>query len=171
MAERLAFATRARLVGAAQTVQAAGGRLRHPREVLALKEQALSASGRALNLAAAQHLRASDHALARIDAARRLPAASVRKPDDLERRLAHAGALLNSYSYERVLDRGFVLVRGPDGPVTEADQATPGLDVTLHFKDGKRRGAKIDGDTPPKKAPVRRKKPTPPAESGQGSLL
>ena len=149
--------------------------LRHPREVLALKAQAVLSGGRALDQAARQHVRTAEHALARVDAGRRLPAASARKLDDLARRLRHAGALLDSYSYERVLDRGFVLVRGPDGPVTEAAQATPGLGVTLQFKGGESRGAVIDGATPVKrkKAPAKRKKAVPPAGSdgGQGRLL
>ena len=170
--ERLAFALRASLVGAAQAVQATAGRLRHPREVLEFKAQTLVASGRALDQAARQHLRAADHALARVDAARRLPVASVRRLDDLERRLGHASALLDSYSYERVLDRGFVLVRGPDGPVTEAAQATPGLAVTLQFKGGESRGAVIEGEAPakPKRTQASPKKP-PTEGNGQGRLL
>ncbi len=172
--ERLAFALRARLVGAAQTVQTVAAKLRHPREVLELKAQSLAASGRALDQAARQHLRTAEHSLGRVDAGRRLSVASVRRLDDLERRLGHASALLDSYSYERVLDRGFVLVRGPDGPVTEAAQATPGLGVTLQFKDGESRGAVIAGEAPvkPKQAPARRKKTPPPSGGGdQGRLL
>jgi exodeoxyribonuclease VII large subunit len=171
--ERLMLALRATLVGAAQAVQATAGRLRHPREVLALKEQAVVASGRALDQAAQQHLRNGEHALARLDAGRRLPVSLTRRLDDGERRLAHASALLESYSYERVLDRGFVLVRGPEGPVTDAAQATPGLGVTLQFKDGESRGATIDGEAK-KKAPA---KPTKPksamqvTDNGQGRLL
>ena len=172
LTERLAFALRARLIGAAQAVQATAGRLRHPREVLALKEQAVLGSGKALDQAARQHLRTTEHALARVDAARRLPVASVRRLDDLERRLGHASALLDSYSYERVLDRGFVLVRGPEGPVTVAEQATAGLAVTLQFKGGKSRGAVIDGDAGGKAPAAKRKKPAPPTDgTGQGRLL
>jgi exodeoxyribonuclease VII large subunit len=173
LTERLAFALRAWLVGAAQGVQATAGRLRHPREVLELKAQAVLSNGRALDQAARQHLRTAEHALARVDAGRRLPVASARKLDDLERRLGHAAALLDSYSYERVLDRGFVLVRGPDGPVTEAAQATPGMGVTLQFKNGESRDAVIDGQTRAKRKPAPRKKPAPPANDGgnQGRLL
>jgi exodeoxyribonuclease VII large subunit len=172
LTERLAFALRARLIGAAQAVQATAGRLRHPREVLALKEQAVLGSGKALDQAARQHLRTTEHALARVDAARRLPVASVRRLDDLERRLGHASALLDSYSYERVLDRGFVLVRGPEGPVTVAEQATAGLAVTLQFKGGESRGAVIDGDAGGKAPAAKRKKPAPPTDgTGQGRLL
>ncbi len=174
LTERLAFALRAGLVGVAQAVQAAAGRLRHPREVLELKAQAVQSNGRALDQAARQHLRTAEHALARVDAGRRLPVASARRLDDLEQRLGHASALLDSYSYERVLDRGFVLVRGPDGPVTEAAQATPGLGVTLQFKGSETRDAVIAGEAPVKRkrAPAKRKKPASPSGGGgQGRLL
>ncbi len=171
LTERLAFALRARLTGAAQTVQATAAKLRHPREALALKAQSLAANSRALSLAAQQSVRGNEQTFARIDAGRRLPLALTRRLDDTEQRLNHAVALLDSYSYERVLDRGFVLVRGPDGPVTEAAQATPGLAVTLEFKGGESRGATIDGKAPAKRAPARRKKTSGPRNGGQGRLL
>jgi exodeoxyribonuclease VII large subunit len=170
LTERLGLALRAVLVSAAQHVRAAAGSLRHPREVLELKGQTLTACSRALDQAARQQLLAAEHSVARIDAARRLPAALARNMDDAERRLAHAGALLGSYSYERVLDRGFVLVRGPDGPVTSAAEATPGLAITLQFRGSETRGATIDRDsepsglTKPKRNPKRR-------DGRQGRLL
>jgi exodeoxyribonuclease VII large subunit len=181
--ERLSLALRAILVGADQALRATAARLRHPREVLTLKEQALRADSRALGAAIRQHQRAADHAIARLDAGRRLPAALTRRLDDAERRLAHAGALLQSYSYERVLERGFVLVRGPDGPVTEAAQAVPGLAVSLHFQGGESRGATIDGGatasasggssptTAESAATARQLRPRARRDGRQGSLL
>jgi len=142
-AERMALALRGRLVEAAQGLRAAAARLRHPREVLALHGQALAAQGRALDRAAEQAVRDANHALARVDATRRLPRAAGRALDDAAQRLAHAGSLLESYSYERVLDRGFVLVRGDEGPITDAADATPGLAVTLQFRENQTREAVI----------------------------
>lgn len=61
------------------------------------------------------------------------------------RRVEHAGRMLETLSFERVLDRGYAVVRGADGaPVTSAASLTPGQSVTLHLRDG-RRGAKIEG--------------------------
>lgn len=85
------------------------------------------------------------------------------------RRLSHASALLESYSYERVLDRGFALVANADGsPVTSVAQAKPGSDVTIQFSDG-RAGARIAGTAPP--AAPKRKKKSDPDDDAQGSLL
>ena len=51
--------------------------------------------------------------------------------------LAHAGTLLGSYSYERVLERGFALVRDAAGtPVTSAEAVVPGQSLTIQFADG-----------------------------------
>ncbi len=169
-AERLALTLRGYLVNAAQNVRASAARLRHPREILALHGQSLTAQSRALDRAADQAWRGADHALARVDAARRLPLAAARAIDDAERRLEHTGALLQSYSYERVLDRGFVLVRGPDGPVTDAADATPGLAVTLQFRDNQTRDAIIQGEAEPK-TPARKKHAAKSRDGRQGSLL
>ncbi len=52
-------------------------------------------------------------------------------------RLAGQAALLNSFSYERVLDRGFVLVRDVGGePLTKVADASPGQEIVLQFGDG-----------------------------------
>jgi exodeoxyribonuclease VII large subunit len=96
---------------------------------------------------------------------------------DLGRRLARAGdqaanrarddltrldRLLESYSYERVLDRGFVLVRDRSGaPVTRASTLPGGERISLRFADGERT-ALAEGE-------AKRKAGKPKAE--QGSLL
>ena len=87
--------------------------------------------------------------------------------DLLERRteaLVNCAALLDSYSYEHVLKRGFALVRGPkDEPLTSAAAVSTGLNVSLQFHDGRIAATTTDG-TAPKKKPVA----LPPK---QGSLL
>ena len=100
-----------------------------------------------------------------------MPQASERRLAEAERGLAHVSALLESYSYERVLERGFVLVRGPEGPVTQAEQATPGLEVALQFQGGEQRAARIEGEAPVK-AKASPKRPRRKANDGrQGELL
>ncbi len=65
-------------------------------------------------------------------------------------RVKAAGQLLESLSYERVLDRGFALVRGADGEALLAAVATaPGQVVSIHFADGDV-GAVISGDGAPR---------------------
>jgi exodeoxyribonuclease VII large subunit len=86
--------------------------------------------------------------------------------DLVERRadaLAGCAALLDSYSYEHVLKRGFALVRGDeDQPLTSAAALSPGMAVSLQFHDARAR-ATIDGATPKRKPAKEEKK--------QGSLL
>ncbi len=85
------------------------------------------------------------------------------------RSVAHLGQLLESFSYERVLDRGFALVTAADGrAVTSVAALSPGADVNIRLKDGTA-GARIAGG-----AAQARKKPKKTPDGGddpQGSLL
>ena len=83
---------------------------------------------------------------------------------DRTNRLRHAADLLASFSYERILERGFALVQDRLGHVVTSSEALrPRQQVSLRFADG-RAGATIDAD-----AQLRR----PPARTGddQGKLL
>ena len=54
-------------------------------------------------------------------------------------RLSQASRLLEASSFQRVLDRGFALVTGPDGQVMRSkDDYADGTDVTIRLKDGQR---------------------------------
>jgi len=90
---------------------------------------------------------------------------------DRRSRLSQAGSLLESFSYERVLERGFALVSDPDGgSVTSADQISAGDQVEVHFHDGSH-PMTVDGGGRPTKRPA--KKPSKPKspDDRQGSLL
>ena len=77
---------------------------------------------------------------------------------DLAGRLEAQARLLDSYGYQQVLERGFVLARDDAGrPVTSAAQATPGKGLALRFADGERH-ATVD------RAPRRRKPGAPEAQ-------
>ncbi len=87
------------------------------------------------------------------------------RPDHLTRailrhrdRLAHAGRLLRSYSYQSVLERGFALVRGADGTMIRSAAAiATGDNLSIRFADGDI-GAIADGtDTARPVQPGRRK--------------
>jgi exodeoxyribonuclease VII large subunit len=79
-------------------------------------------------------------------------------------RLRHAAALLGSFSYERVLERGFALVQDRLGHVVTSVKALrPRLQVSLRFADGKA-GATIDGDASATRATRR-------SDADQGTLL
>lgn len=92
------------------------------------------------------------------------------------RALKQAADLLKSYSYERVLERGFVLVTDTQGlAVDSVDMLNPGMDVRLGFHDGKA-GATVNevkgprGGSGEKKRRTRKSKPGS-ADSRQGKLL
>jgi exodeoxyribonuclease VII large subunit len=122
----------------------------------------LEAGGKALVLSAARSRERLGDALARGRASldRDLAARKAQ--------IAGLSKLLDSVSYQRVLERGFALVADDAGkPIVSAAGAKPGSAVTLAFADGKI-GATLDGAAPkpPAKAAA---KPAPKAD--QGSLL
>ena len=83
-------------------------------------------------------------------------------------RLAGAGKLLEAYSYQGVLERGYALVSDTDGKVVrKAAPLKSGQAVNLTFSDGKR-GAVIDGKSTQKR---RVKKPKLQTEKIQGDLF
>ena len=108
-----------------------------------------------------------DHAASRLAGeARALATAAQATLRDRAARLQHAAALLEGLSYQRVLERGFALVRGAaDHPVTSAKALSAGMAVSLRFHDGEA-GATVTGTG----RKPRRAKPKP-GDDGQGSLL
>lgn len=68
---------------------------------------------------------------------RRAEFAYVRRLKTEEDRLTGTGKLLDANSFERVLERGFALVRDESGvPVKSAGETREGQTVTLRFRDG-----------------------------------
>ncbi len=110
------------------------------------------------------------HARSQIDHVTRALEPAVRaRLRDGRNRLERAADLLRSASYERVLERGFVLVRdAADSPVMTRLGLQPGMDLTLHFRDGDA-GVTVGNGGPrkPSKGSPRKR----PAGDDQGSLL
>jgi len=74
------------------------------------------------------------------------------------RRLDRAGKLLDAYSYQGVLDRGYALVRDEAGAVIRSkSKTTEGQSVSLTFADGEV-GVVIDGKAVPKARPKPKRK-------------
>mgnify|MGYP001161237322 FL=1 len=92
-------------------------------------------------------LRKPDHILSRGGerlalGSRQLVRALCESMEQRERLLSQTSALLESYSYERVLERGFALVADPEGkPVTSAKALKPGDQVALRFAEGEANAA------------------------------
>ena len=91
---------------------------------------------------------------------------------DRQSDLSRLSQLLESYSYERVLDRGFTLVTDAgDKPVTSAKELGVGDGVNVRFKDGTV-GMAVTGSKAPKSASKPLKKPSSGnPDDRQGSLL
>ena len=130
--------------------------LPHPRQLLAVKAEQLTGPA------------------ARIDYLRpRLLTERRQEVDGLNR-------VLESVSYKKVLQRGYAVVRGPQGAITKPDDVTPGLALELEFASG-RAAATGGSDQPvsstpaapaakPAAKPAARKKKTS-SDDPQGSLL
>ncbi|HEY0835638.1 MAG TPA: exodeoxyribonuclease VII large subunit [Azospirillum sp.] len=168
-AERLVMAAGAFVERRRVRVSDLGAKLRHPREKLADARARLTLESRALDAALRHAAMAARGTFDRV-AGRLSLRTATRKIDDGNRRLADLGPrvergygkdlderaarvralgqLLESYSYEGVLKRGYAVVRGADGkPLTGVAGATPGLAVGLQFHDGTA-AATIKGGAP-----------------------
>lgn len=118
-----------------------------------------------------------DHERSRVQGEGRALAAAMRaRIETSRRRLDHAAALLESYSYQRVLERGFVLATDPAGhAVTSARGLKPAMRLALHFHDGKADVAVAGTDGSPgpgaSTSPARRRRAQGRRSDDQGTLL
>lgn len=97
--------------------------------------------------------------------AARLAPAFERLLEQRRERLNSLGKLLGSYSYKNVLDRGFALVTDAAGRIVRSKaRVGPGDLLTIEVADGQI-GATVAG------APVIRRKPQPPTDSGEQESL
>ncbi|ARJ66681.1 exodeoxyribonuclease VII large subunit [Magnetospirillum sp. ME-1] len=173
-AERLANAPRILLERRRAELDRLGARLRHPREQLAEAGHKLTALSTRLDHAmktvtAAERAANERRALQLEQSAARLIQSLPRLLDDKAKRVAHAGQLLESFSYRKVLERGFAVVRDEHGaPVTSVTAAKPGTALGVEFADGKA-GVRVEGAAPPPAPKTHRKPATP--DGRQGSLL
>ncbi|MBU0725852.1 MAG: exodeoxyribonuclease VII large subunit [Alphaproteobacteria bacterium] len=167
---------------------ARAARLTHPRHLLVAKTRELTAQDRALDQAMATVLERQRGRQERLAARLRpqLVAAELRDGREklgraaadldatLARRLRTAsdrlearGRLLESFSFKKVLERGFVVVRDAgERPITLASATEAGQAVALEFRDGK--VSAVVGATAAKR-PAPTTRPTKPMD--QGSLL
>ncbi len=108
------------------------------------------------------------------NAARSLHSAQTNRISALTARLEQAGRLLQSFSYDKTLERGFALLRDGEGNViTRAAQTSNGGEYHLKFADDQidvtrtDQGKKPSSPAKPKPAPKTQAKPT----DNQGSLF
>lgn len=141
-----------------------------PRALMQAKAQDLNVLAAKLNLARfARDIERQSKDMSQLQA--RLARAASRAYGDARNTLAALAARLDSVSPQRVLERGYAMVTGPDGmPMTSVADAAPGLQIGLSFFDGKVT-AHVDGPAGDGVAsrPATRKKPGPSGQ--QGSLF
>lgn len=146
-----------------ERVVSLAARLGDPQKLLQIKTQAADHAIHRLDAAFDKTVQARIAKLDRLSAALRHPrqivedagrrlseraerlirAAQTITPDKA-RTLTATVRVLDSLSFERVLDRGFVVVRDAAGtPVSNADALAKGSDITLEFRDKKHRTATV----------------------------
>ena len=112
--------------------------LPHPRARLATARQALDHYGHRAVRAATTLFKQSGGQYRSLSP-RLSPASLERRTRRYHEGLDAAGRHLESLSYKRTLERGFVVVRGADGhAITQAAKLMAGQQVTLEFGDGER---------------------------------
>ncbi len=100
----------------------------------------------------------------------RLDRCATAHVERLGRDLANCGKLLESFSYERILERGFALATDSAGrPVQAAAETRQGMALKLRFRDGTAGAVVTDSPSPKKALPDKSAKPV--APSKQGTLL
>ncbi|MBI3445113.1 MAG: exodeoxyribonuclease VII large subunit, partial [Magnetospirillum sp.] len=173
-AERLGNAPRILLERRRAEMETLAARLRHPRERLAEGGHKLTTLAARLDHAlksalATERSALEKHALRLEQSGNRLIQVMPRLLADRRQRLDHVGQLLESFSYRKVLERGYAVIRDGHGlPVTSATEAKPGAALVVEFADGKT-GIRVEGSPPPPAPKPHRKPGTP--DGRQGSLL
>ncbi|MBI3711016.1 MAG: exodeoxyribonuclease VII large subunit [Proteobacteria bacterium] len=170
-AERLHLAFANLRANRAARLAELAARLPHPRQVLERAKDALRDRLARLRASRGGQLRAIGDIRARLGELSQRSAGAMRRAGEQRRdRLKGLGQLLDSLSYERVLERGFVLVHDQAGhPVTSAAAPKAGDALALRFRDGEV-GVRVEGESGAgrKKTAL---KDAPRSATRQGSLL
>lgn len=171
--DRLGNAMRGPFEARMATIARLAAALKDPQEQLALARQRLEHVGQSLLQAIDTSWSTMRFRYSGLTPSIRLDNGIQRAMADAASRLDHADELLGSLSYERVLERGYVVVRDNAGAsVTRIAAAVPGSDVIVQFFDGEA-GATIhsnDGDATKRPSKTKRiRKPSP--DDSQGTLL
>ena len=152
-----------------------GFRLPTPGQHLEQEAVRLGAAVQALRVQRGQTLETiGRQGIALTGLAERLGHGWQRAADDGESRLTRLDGLIESFSYQRVLERGFVLVKDDVGtPLTTVARARKGRGVALRFHDGEVGAVITPGPRARERVADRGKSKPPPAKPGdkQGSLL
>ena len=135
--ERLSSAMTRRLEHAVSRLGTASAVLRDPRHLLERSGRETAELGRRLDAAVAALVRERETRFRGLAPAARLDRGVGNIVSGAASRLDAMDKLLESLSYQRVLERGFALVRdAEENPVTAAASTSAGQEVALQFSDG-----------------------------------
>ena len=151
-------------------IERAAAGIRSPAEQVARAGERVGGFGERLSNAVGVRIENAGSRYVAVDAARRMTASVRRQSSTLGARVEAVAALLESLSYERVLERGFTVVRDADGnPIARAAEAAPGGAIEIQFADA-RLGARLEGEpeSPRRRTPKRRQGA---GDEAQGKLL
>ncbi len=172
--ERLENAIRATVERGTGRLATAAAKLPHPREQIEKSATKLAHADGQMIAALRGVVRDRSRHFEGLSAAERMAGGTMRLLATAEARLGSAGQLLESLSYQRILDRGFALVRDAAGePVLAAAATSPGQEVSVHFADGAV-GAVISGGSGSAreaKPAAKPRKEDSPRRGGQGTLF
>ncbi|MEC7489486.1 MAG: exodeoxyribonuclease VII large subunit [Pseudomonadota bacterium] len=176
--ERLVAVMTRQIERAASRFETAKASTRNPRDILELKSRDIAQLSGHLTTNLQALLRDRSTHLRALSVIGRMSGAIERSIGTAETALQSVTLLLNGLSYERVLERGFALVRADDGrAVIKAQTTKPGQNISIQFSDGEV-GAKIRAGTLLMKSSGKKVKEKPNKKgtvsknpSGQGSLF
>ncbi|MFD2204377.1 exodeoxyribonuclease VII large subunit [Kiloniella antarctica] len=179
--ERMRNAMRGFLRHQAAGLSELSARLPHPKQQILLANQQLVALKDRLNASGSYLLPKRQQELDRLDAGRRMVAASKLRIERAGNELRSLERVLEGVSYKNVLKRGFSVVRGADGNVLGPSDISDGTHLNIEFADTAfveavaSEPTKSSPSNPSsggeKKSSVKKKKALQKADQNQGSLL
>ena len=174
-AERMRNAMKGYLRHQAFGLTELSARLPHPKQQIVLANQQLIALKDRLHSSSVQLLPRRQQELDRLDAGRRLIAASNLRIERAGNELRSLDRVLEGVSYKNVLKRGFSVVRGADGSVLGSADISDGTHLNIEFADNafvEAVAGEANGKPPLSNPPSKKKKKAPQKmDQSQGSLL
>ncbi|MGF1608942.1 MAG: exodeoxyribonuclease VII large subunit [Kiloniellales bacterium] len=167
-AERLGNAIAALLRQGDSELRNAAARLPHPRHQLARAAERLEAPRQRLQRCGGLIAESASRRLLQLDAGRRLLRCRDQLLADARRHIDALARVLDSLSYHKVLERGFTVVRGPEGVIMDAVAVTAGLPLDIEFRGEQHASAVGAGGAPDKPKRRQRGKDD---KGSQGTLL
>lgn len=173
--QRLAAGAARLLAENRHRLEARAAKLGDPSRLLEVKTQRLDHLGDKIEGLFGRFIDAKTAALARAAAALRTPGDRLKDAEkslnrwgealagigpkllrEKETALRHAGKMLEAYSFENILQRGFAVVRDESGNlIADGGQAGPGMLLDIRFRNDSRLSARVESQATAQKPPAK----------------